>query len=227
MGRLRRERDRLGRHRIGEAGYQRLDADRPTATMLPLDRAVITADCETGAVGLAGAHVHGQLDCTYCTYSPEPSPRSAVLVQPQPPDGRPGREPTPRANRRIGVATSLAIWLRIVSSFSLAISRAADPSSGSTGASSMTGLLSRRETFHQPSARAQSCTPPVAQRRSRSRAHSPQPSRVTLAPITKAATATLTHSQRLMRMGCGCPFCKRPIRSSTVALSSEVRRLFN
>ncbi len=40
-----------------------LDADRLTATALGLDRAVITADCETGAVRLLGAHL-GRLDCS-------------------------------------------------------------------------------------------------------------------------------------------------------------------
>ena len=40
-----------------------LDADRLTATALGLDQAVITADCEPGAVGLSGAHL-GRLDCS-------------------------------------------------------------------------------------------------------------------------------------------------------------------
>jgi hypothetical protein len=40
-----------------------LAADRLTAAVLVLDRTVITADCETAAVGLAGAHL-GSLGCT-------------------------------------------------------------------------------------------------------------------------------------------------------------------
>ena len=43
-----------------------LDADRLTAAALGLDRAVITAACEAGAVGLAGAHL-GTLSCDGAT----------------------------------------------------------------------------------------------------------------------------------------------------------------
>jgi hypothetical protein len=43
-----------------------LAADRFTAAVLALDRAVITADCETGAVRLAGANL-GRLECVGAT----------------------------------------------------------------------------------------------------------------------------------------------------------------
>jgi hypothetical protein len=50
-----------------------LDADRLTAVVLALDRAVITADCETGAVGLAGAHI-GTLVCNGTTIRNDSGP---------------------------------------------------------------------------------------------------------------------------------------------------------
>jgi hypothetical protein len=50
-----------------------LDADRLTAAALGLDRAVITAACEAGAVGLAGAHL-GTLSCAGATMRNDTGP---------------------------------------------------------------------------------------------------------------------------------------------------------
>jgi len=48
--------------RLAHPAEPPLAADRLTAAVLVLDRAVITAACETGAVGLLGAHL-GRLEC--------------------------------------------------------------------------------------------------------------------------------------------------------------------
>jgi hypothetical protein len=53
--------------RLEHSTQSPLDADRLTAAMLALDRAVITANCEAGAVRLPGAHIRGTLDCTDAT----------------------------------------------------------------------------------------------------------------------------------------------------------------
>jgi hypothetical protein len=50
-----------------------LGADRLTTAMLALDRAVITANCETGAVRLYGGHL-GVLDCTGATIRNDSGP---------------------------------------------------------------------------------------------------------------------------------------------------------
>ena len=48
--------------RLKHSSESPLDADRLTTAVLSLNRAVITADCETSAVGLGGAHL-GMLAC--------------------------------------------------------------------------------------------------------------------------------------------------------------------
>jgi hypothetical protein len=54
-----------------------LDADRLTAAALGLDRAVITAACEAGAVGLTGAHL-GTLSCGGATMRNDTGPALAA-----------------------------------------------------------------------------------------------------------------------------------------------------
>jgi hypothetical protein len=51
-----------------------LAADLLRAAVLVLDRAVITADCETGAVRLGGAHLGGQLSCIDATIRNDAGP---------------------------------------------------------------------------------------------------------------------------------------------------------
>jgi hypothetical protein len=58
--------DLSGSRLEGSAQQPPVDADRFTATLLILDRAVITADCETGVVRLIGAHL-GRLTCEGAT----------------------------------------------------------------------------------------------------------------------------------------------------------------
>jgi hypothetical protein len=64
--------------RLGRPAQPPLDADRLTATRLVLDRAVITADCEMGAVRLIDAHVGSQLDCTDATMRNDAGPALAA-----------------------------------------------------------------------------------------------------------------------------------------------------
>jgi hypothetical protein len=60
--------------RLEDPSQPPLAADLLTAAMLVLDRAVITAACEAGAVRLGGAHLRGQLSCTDATIRNDTGP---------------------------------------------------------------------------------------------------------------------------------------------------------
>jgi hypothetical protein len=61
------------RCRLEHPSQPPLTADRLTTSLLGLDRAVITADCEAGAVRLVGAHL-GHLDCSDATIRNDAGP---------------------------------------------------------------------------------------------------------------------------------------------------------